>query len=209
VAESILLSDGLTAEDSTLWLTKREADEQLGVSTKSIERAVSKGKLTRLFYRPQNQGPVSIYRRDELAKLKEEKDEAIKPKLQPPATVEPRHPTAALSRVSVPTDEARLKSVLDYFAESLAAKIQAASVPLRDKTFLTKKEAWLLTNLPKWYLDEAIEKKRIAKGPSRRPYSEDRRHPCGSCDSYDIARVSHWPRHVPGIKKGPDHTGLP
>src|SRR5207248_11092655 len=76
-----------TSSDLTDWLTKQQAADAIGVSTKAIERFARAKKLEQRF-RPQARGPqVAVYHPDDVARLASERQPA------PSAFVLPADPT--------------------------------------------------------------------------------------------------------------------
>jgi excisionase family DNA binding protein len=148
--------------DLSTWLTKQEAADRLGVSTKAIERWTRAGKLEQRF-RPQAGSPhVAVYFPDDVAKLAQERQPGLAPFVLPVGTALPASgnghpPSTALDRVPAAGDQ-----VLGPGDDLLRVLVTAARRVLSETSqtpalFLTLREASAVTGLTQAYLRRACE----------------------------------------------------
>ena len=112
------------------WLTKTEAAAFLRVSEKTIERLATKGHLRRTTRKRHGVRPLPVYNPDDLQKVKDSQTAQV----QVVPQAEAGQTQALAPRVDLPS-----------FLQSL---VNGADVPLRDKLFLSVKEATRFSGLP-------------------------------------------------------------
>ena len=112
------------------WLTKTAAAAFLRVSEKTIERLATKGDVRRTTRKRHGVRPLPVYNPDDLQKVKDSQTAQVE--VVPQA--EAGQTQALAPRVDLPS--------------FLQALFPAADMPLRDKLFLTIKEAARYSGLP-------------------------------------------------------------
>lgn len=173
------LSDSRTSEtavmsetiDLSTWLTKQEAADRLGVSTKAIERYTRAGKLEQRFRRQAGTPDVAVYYPEDVDKLAS----ARRPRLPAPFLVPgPPRPTngkgshsavelAGASRPDLgPAIAAGLSDVAGALrwlvSQTAGAGVSQTSVTQESqKLFLTIPEAAAVAGLSKTYLRRQLE----------------------------------------------------
>lgn len=148
-----------TADYST-WLTKQQAAEAIGVSTKTVEQLADDGKLEKQFWRRPTGGPqLAVYNPDDVARIAQERHPAPGPFVLPavPAAAGNGHgrrrssadPQAlTVASAAAPGD--------DLVREFLHGLLRAAATPATsensEKFFLTIPEAAALSGFSRAYL---------------------------------------------------------
>ena len=112
------------------WLTKTEAAAFLRVSEKTVERLATKGDVRRTTRKRHGVRPLPVYNPDDLQKVKDSQTAQV----QVVPQAEAGQTQALAPRVDLPS-----------FLQSL---VNGADVPLRDKLFLSVKEATRFSGLP-------------------------------------------------------------
>ncbi len=60
--------------DYSTWLTKQQAADAIGVSTKTVEKLAADKKLEQAVWRPDNRGmPRAVYQPDDVARMAQER----------------------------------------------------------------------------------------------------------------------------------------
>jgi len=130
--------------DYSTWLTKQQAAEAIGCSTKTVEKLAAGKQLQHAYWRrPETGARAVVYHPDDVARLRTERNPEAGPFVLPP--VETNRQAAMTLHGGV--DAAR------QFMELLAAATSQNSqtrprVELRHKYFLTVREASELAGLP-------------------------------------------------------------
>jgi len=155
-----------TSSDLTDWLTKQQAADAIGVSTKAIERFARAKKLEQRF-RPQARGPqVAVYHPDDVARLASERQPAPSAFVLP---ADPMHlpdpaPTngngrgaSQLARAIAPAVAAPADDPLRALAAAICAFMsQTSETSVSETLFLTIREAAGVTGLSQAYLRRLI-----------------------------------------------------
>ena len=111
------------------WLTKTQAAAFLTISEKTIERLCAKGELRRESRKRSGVRPLVVYHPDDLQQIKDSQT----PNVEIMAQADPQQQTALVPRADLP---------------SLLKNLFPSDPPLRDKLFLTIKEAARFAGLP-------------------------------------------------------------
>lgn len=153
------MSDSL---DLSTWLTKQEAADALGVSTKAVERFTRAGKLEQRF-RPQAGSPhVAVYFPDDVAKLARTRQRTPPPfvleaERDSPPNGNGHHTSRALERVSAP------RADLATAGDDLFRVLVTAAVKVLSETsqtpplWVTVQEASAVTGLTQAYLRRQVK----------------------------------------------------
>lgn len=162
--------------DLSTWLTKQQAADAIGVSTKTIEQFAKDGKIQQAVWRPQNRGAAkAVYQPDDVARIAADRKPGLAPFVLPAGVTLPvngnGHPTGIQlgSKVdATPTGEEVLRLVFAAALRTLAAEPPMASENPSEKTsetpklFLTIEEAATVSGLSR-----ACLRKLIADGSIR------------------------------------------
>jgi excisionase family DNA binding protein len=155
--------------DYATWLTKQQAADAIGVTTKTVEQLAKDRKLEQAFWRRPTGGPqLAVYNPDDVTRIALERHQAPAPFVLPaiaPATGNGngrRHadpPSQALARpASAPAGD-------DLVRQFLHGLLRAASTPpaseSSEKLFLTIAEAADLSGLSRTYLRRLIRDEKL------------------------------------------------
>lgn len=151
------------APDLSTWPTKQETAKILNVSTKTVEKFATDGKLQQA-KRPQTGKPaVNVYHPGDIERLRQER--------QPPAYVVPANGAASeASQKTSHTSEALALSgghaLIRALADGLREHFESRSEP---RLFLSIKEAAAFSNLPqtliqKWIREGKLQALKTGRG---------------------------------------------
>ena len=112
------------------WLTKTQAAAFLKISEKTIERLAAKGELRRESRKRSGVRPLVVYHPDDLQQIKDSQT----PRVEIMAQADPQPQPALVPRADL--------------LPSLLQNLFPSDLPLRDKLFLTVKEAARFAGLP-------------------------------------------------------------
>ena len=144
-------------------LTKKEAAEYLGVSTRTLERYVKSGKLS-VRYEDSPNGEIALFDSDELDQFSDDKQT---PRIKPASmdsglatTTSDMVPSRGVGGLLAPFQELTERLI---FALSDYEKRHEKITPdkLRGKLLLTLSEAQIMTGLSREILVEAIKDERL------------------------------------------------
>ena len=147
------------ATDRSDWLTKVEAAEFLGVTTKTVERWEARNELERSDRAVAGANKVAIYSPASLKRFKETRlSVAVTPTVQPSYG-------SALVRSKAPQKHSTPNSAMADFLSLLSSSQQ---ITIKDKLFLTIRESAQLSGLPASYLkgmvvEGTLEGKKIGR----------------------------------------------
>lgn len=135
--------------DTSTWLTKQQAADAIGVTTKSVERWAQAGKLQQGTRRRTDGGPeIVVYHPDDVARLAKGRQQEAAPFVLPasedvPSNGNGAHGDSALARVSLPTaDEALVRAAyIAGFQQAMSQTSQTSTL------FLTLAEASTVSGL--------------------------------------------------------------
>jgi len=152
--------------DLSRWLTKQQAADAIGVSTKAIERFTQAGKLEQRF-RPQAHGPkVAVYFPEDVQKLVQERRQGATPFVLPagPDSSNGNGKAPSIPNIAGSDISYRLAAGSDplrAFAAAVYAAVMSQTsqtAPVSSTTsFVTIAEASAITGLTQAYLRRAIE----------------------------------------------------
>jgi excisionase family DNA binding protein len=130
------------------WISKQEAAELLEVSTKTVQKYVTQGKLSCRYERTKN-GDAMFLPESEVMKLREQHQQAIhRPTVEPPGL------PAVINQLMPHQDDrqqlTRFMGSLELFFNKQHSQVQANTLTL------SVKEAALLTGLTQKFILEAI-----------------------------------------------------
>lgn len=134
--------------DYSTWLTKPQAAEAIGCSTKTVEQLAKEGRIERAYYkRPETGATISVYHPKEVARIRKERNPDAAAFVLPEVS-ENSESAAVAIRQAVRTDD---------FLQAIAA-IAAGSqnsqntVRIAEKLYLTLDQAAQLSGLPRSYI---------------------------------------------------------
>jgi hypothetical protein len=135
--------------DYSTWLTKKQAAETIGVSTKAIERYVHRKKLEQRFRRQPGRSDVVVFHPEDVARLARTRRPEPVPFVMPEATENGQG--QQLARVAPAADDLLRRALVAVGA--IPAKTTAL--------FLTLPEASAVSGLTQAYLRRLIAKKKL------------------------------------------------
>lgn len=149
------------------WLTKQQAAEAIGVSTKTIEQLAKDGQLQQAVYRPHNRGAAkAVYHPDDVARIAQARRTAPAPFVLPAdvtnvSTGNGNHAQIQRSTPKdvTPTGEDVLRLVFAAALRALASETSQTSENSEKSPalFLTIQEAAAVTGLTQAYLRRQLE----------------------------------------------------
>jgi hypothetical protein len=151
-------SQNFSAVDYATWLTKQQAADAIGVSTKTIEAFAKDQKIQQAAWRPQGRGAErAVYNPDDVARMVQERRGAPAPFVLPAGVTSPVTPgngnghhtpdvSIAHTRDVTPTGEDVLRLVFAAALQRLTADPTPPSEN-SEKLFLTIPEAAALSGL--------------------------------------------------------------
>jgi excisionase family DNA binding protein len=149
--------------DYAAWLTKDQAAERIGVTTKTVERFVQAGQIQQARWQPLGRGPLrAVYCPEDVDRLARERQPGpLPPFLVPAAKDLPAngngHGSTALAISPQPSD---LPSSGDELLKALMTALVQSSMSQTSQTstlFLTLQEASAVSGLSQAYLKRQIE----------------------------------------------------
>lgn len=152
----------MTEPDYSTWLTKQQAAEAIGVTTKTVERLAQDRQIQQARWRRPTGGPeLAVYHPDDVARIARERRPGLAPFVLPvgaevPANGNGHQSSTALARVS----DASIKNI---DGEDLLRVLVAAAARVMSETsqtptlFLTIEEAAAVSGLSCNYLRKVIK----------------------------------------------------
>jgi hypothetical protein len=141
--------------DFSTWLTKQQAADAIGVSTKTIEQFAKDGKIQQAVWRPQNRGAAkAVYQPDDVARIASERRPGLAAFVLPAVTASngnghgQRTGISPISPIApTPTGEEILRLVFTAALQRLTSENPPASENLSEKWWLTIPEAAAVSGL--------------------------------------------------------------
>ena len=163
----------MTAIDLSTWLTKPQAAEAIGVSTKQVERLQQAGKLEQRS-RPQERGPhVAVYNPDDVARIAQERSPTPAPFVLPAGTAEAvphgngtRRPGPAVESTALTIGESsivgidELRALVALALRTVLSQTSETSA-VSPTVYVTLREAAAISGLSQAYLHRRIEEKTL------------------------------------------------
>lgn len=152
------------AADYSAWLTKHQAAEALGISTKWVEKLAKEGRLQQALWRPNRRGhPCVVYHPEDVERerLRRAGDPAPFVVAGDEVPLPPNGNGHALVPAAAPVE--------DVLRSLIAAVVRAASESSANsqKLFLTLTEAAQVSGLPRSYLRRLIRDGELEATPTR------------------------------------------
>jgi pyruvate/2-oxoglutarate dehydrogenase complex dihydrolipoamide acyltransferase (E2) component len=151
----------MTPPDYRDWLTKAEAAEAIGVSTKTIE-AWAQAKKLQQASRPQAHGPaLAVFHPEDVARLAAERRTGPLPPFVVPVPDSARGNGSALSQVreTGPAGAELLREFLGALVQAIATTAQNSEKPTSEsseKLYVSVREAAAITGLPMAEIRRAV-----------------------------------------------------
>lgn len=150
--------------DYSTWLTKQQAADAIGVSTKTIEQWAIEGKLQRAVWRLQGRGAQkAVYHPDDVARIASERRGTPSAFVLPVGVTSPvngnGHPTGITPLTPLtgsPSGEDILRLVFAAALQRLTVDPPDTSQSSQNRLFLTLAEAVALSGLSAWTLRQAM-----------------------------------------------------
>lgn len=148
--------------DHSTWLTKQQAADAIGVSTKTVEKFADDGKLQKSEWKRPEGGPaIVVYHPRDVERLRKERNPDAQAFVLPTADEKPASDTSKAVAMRQPSPE--------QFMQALAAAVGATSqnsqkrteVRLAERLYLTVWEAAEYTGLGVGYLRGRIAEGRL------------------------------------------------
>lgn len=159
----------MATPDYATWLTKQQAADAIGVSTKTLESLAKDGKLQQALWRRPTGGPaVAVYHPDDVARLAKERRPAAAPFVLPAGTDVPArngNGHGALRRVEPSHDVALVPPGDDPLRQLFAAALRAVTSQNSQKSptlYLTLAEASAVSGLSETYLRRQIVSEKLS-----------------------------------------------
>jgi hypothetical protein len=141
--------------DLSTWLTKAQAAEAIGVSTKTIEQFAKAGKIQQAAWRPQNRGAEkAVYHPDDVARIAAARRPGLAPFVLPAGVTPPVNGNGHhggnrtdLQRIHTDPDDPIRQLAVAFERFLLAPPLPPASEKSSEKWFLTIPEAAALSGL--------------------------------------------------------------
>jgi excisionase family DNA binding protein len=146
--------------DYSTWLTKQQAAEAIGVSTKTVEKLADAKQLQQAMLRRPGKPSIAVYHPDDVARVRAERNPEAEPFVLPPEdspsqNVENPSPTSRVPAL------AKSQNALGSFAAIAEMFRPPDRVRLAERLFLTLDEASELSGLPKAYLRSLMAEGKI------------------------------------------------
>lgn len=147
--------------DYSTWLTKQQAAEAIGVTTKSVERFVQAGQIQQARWQREGRGPLlAVYHPDDVARIAQARRGGPLPPFVVPGTNGNGH-SQALAQVESKLDPSGMQLTVppgdDVLRLLFAAALRAVSETSQTVTvFVTIPEASALSGLSQTYLRRKI-----------------------------------------------------
>lgn len=138
------------AEDLSHWLTKTQAAEALGVSTKTIEKLAEGGTIQKQTWRRPGKPAIAIYHPNDIQRERIKRNPDAEPFVLPQDDVPPPRASTALVK-----SQASPEAFMAAFMESLRRPEE--EIRLSERHYLTVKQASKLTGLTESYLMRKIK----------------------------------------------------
>lgn len=140
--------------DYSTWLTKQQAAEAIGVSTKTVEKLTEEKQLQKAFYkRPETGVRIAVYHPEDVARLRKERNPEAEPFVLPAAEAEPKASEKAL---------AIRQPAADQLFQALTAAFSGSQNSQKSwKLFLSIREAAKYSGLPQAMLRRMAQKEEI------------------------------------------------
>lgn len=117
----------MTTPDYTTWLTKQQAADAIGVSTKTIEKLAQERKLEQAVWRPQNRGAArAVYHPDDVARMVQERRREAVPFVLPAGGASNGNGHGAIARTSPFSNFEEARQAMVAVVTDLAAAVRAS-----------------------------------------------------------------------------------
>jgi excisionase family DNA binding protein len=139
-------------------MNREEAAQELGISVRSLQRAVKRGALKVKYKRGASGKHEAVFDSEQIARFKEEMEREVIPEPAPPATT---NDTKALARIDAPEETRNALIQLLERANKLDEQKTTPAVAIENKPLLKLDEASALTGLSRQILKNAIDNKKL------------------------------------------------
>ena len=164
-SQNVLLSENSKSSENmpnpnySTWLTKQQAAEAIGVSTKTIEQLAKDKKLQQAYWkRPETGAKVSVYHPADVERLRKERSPDAPPfVLQPSAEEKPTSITA----LAVPSMEGFFQAIAAAAAGGSENSQNRLEVRIAERLYLTIPEAASFSGLPQAHLRRLMKEGKL------------------------------------------------
>lgn len=154
----------MTASDYSTWLTKQQAADAIGVTTKTVERFVQAGQIQQARWQREGRGPqLAVYHPDDVARLaSERKPGPLRPFVVPtstgPANGNGHNALVQVeSKVDRPSIQLTAGDDLLHALTLLMSKVMSETSQTSDYEYLTIREAAAACRLTQAYVKRRCE----------------------------------------------------
>jgi excisionase family DNA binding protein len=145
--------------DYSHWLTKQQAADAIGCSTKTIEKLAGEKKIQQAYWkRPETGATVSMYHPDDVSRIRLARNPDAEPFVIPDEGAPAAETTAVTAPASQFTPD-RLLSVLSAFADT--SQNSKNGVRTAERLFLTLAEAADYSGLPQVHIRRLLKEGKI------------------------------------------------
>lgn len=146
------------------WLTKARAAEQLGVTTKTIERLAADGKIQQARHQPQGRGPMlAVYHPDDVARIARERQPAAVSFVLPVGVTAPSNGngqgTPEGLQIASPSTADQVASTLCSLVAALRSVSETSETSVA--LFVSIPEAAQVSGLSRTYLRRLIDEEKL------------------------------------------------
>jgi excisionase family DNA binding protein len=149
------------ATDYSHWLTKVQAAEAIGVSTKTIEKLSDRGEIQGRDWKRPGRVAVKVYHPNDVERVRKERNPDSEPFVIPPANVSPTASQTSENTLVKPA-AGRPQSPLDALAALAGMMRPPDRVRVSERLFLTVDEAVEYSGLPQSHLRQLLKSGRLA-----------------------------------------------
>jgi len=136
-------------EDLSHWLSKAQAAEAIGVSTKTIEKLAEAGAIQKQTWRRAGKPAIAVYHPDDIQRERKKRNPEAE------AFVLPQDETSPPASTALVKSQATPEAFMAAFIESI--RRPQDDIRLTERHYLTVKEASRLTGLTESYLMRKIK----------------------------------------------------
>jgi excisionase family DNA binding protein len=157
-----ILDAAMNDTNYSAWLTKQQAADAIGVSTKFIEQLAKEKKLqSAKRQRPETGAWVSVYHPDDVGRLRQERKPEALPFIMPAAETEARTelataPAANPNAIAIRQSPAEFLQALFAALQTASENSENHSVRITERLFLTIPEAADYSGLPQAHLRRLV-----------------------------------------------------
>ena len=160
--------------DYSTWLTKQQAADAIGVSTKTIEKFADDKKLQQAEWKRPEGGPrIVVYHPRDVERLRKERNPEAPPFVLQAADEKPAAPASKAVAVRQPNPEQFMQALAAAVGTASQNSQKRAEVSLAERLYLSLAEAAEYTGLGVGYLRRQIAEGKLALVKGAGPHGAD------------------------------------